>query len=142
MEGIERCDFIALIVRDIPRAVHFYQETLGLPLRFVQGEQYALFQVAGTKLALQPARTAGPDLPVADDLVAPTVESGVSVLIAFAVKDVDQWCATLRERGVPIMREPADYHWGDREFSVHDPDGHVLIFYGPSSERLERPEAV
>jgi len=57
-------------------------------------------------------------------------------------KDVDQWCATLRERGVPIMREPADYHWGDREFSVHDPDGHVLIFYGPSSERVERPEAV
>ena len=100
MEGIERCDFIALIVRDIPRAVHFYQETLGLPLRFQQGEQYALFQVAGTKLALQPARTAGPDLPVADDLVAPTVEAGVSVLIAFAVKDVDQWCATLRERGL------------------------------------------
>jgi lactoylglutathione lyase len=79
---------------------------------------------------------------VADDLVAPTVEAGVSILVAFAVKDVDQWCATLRERGVPIMREPADYHWGDREFSVHDPDGHVLIFYGPPSERVERPEAV
>jgi catechol 2,3-dioxygenase-like lactoylglutathione lyase family enzyme len=132
MAGVERCDFIALIVRDIPRAVRFYQETLGLHLRFQQGEQYALFQVAGTKLSLQPARAAGPDLPVADDLVPPIVESGVSMLVAFAVGDVDEWCATLRGRGVTIAREPADYPWGDREFSIHDPDGHVLIFYGPS----------
>ncbi len=140
MAGIERCDFFALIVRDIPRSVRFYQETLGLHLRFVQGEQYALWQVAGTKLALQPARPTGPDLPVADDLVAPRVESGVSVLVAFAVPDVDQWCQTLKERGVAVSREPADYPWGDREFSVHDPDGHVLIFYGPSREQAVRPD--
>jgi catechol 2,3-dioxygenase-like lactoylglutathione lyase family enzyme len=140
MGDIERCDFVALIVRDIPRSVQFYQETLGLHLRLVQGEQYALFQVAGTKLALQPARAASPDLPVADDLVAPRVELGVSVLVAFAVPDVDRWCATLKERGVVIQREPADYPWGDREFSIRDPDGHVLIFYGPSRERAARPE--
>jgi len=141
MADIERCDFLALIVRDIPRAVRFYQETLGLHLRFVQGEQYALFQVAGTKLALQPARAAGPDLPVADNLVAPTPGAGVSALVAFAVPDVDHWCATLKERGVVIQREPADYPWGDREFSIRDPDGHVLIFYGPSRERAVRPDA-
>jgi lactoylglutathione lyase len=138
MESIERCDFVSLIVRDIPRAVRFYQETLGLHLRFSQGEEYALFQIGGTKLALQHARAAGADLPVAHDLVAPNPESGVSVLVAFAVKDVDHWCAMLRERGVPILREPADYHWGDREFSVSDPDGHVLIFYGPVRERPAR----
>jgi len=77
---------------------------------------------------------------VADDLVAPRVESGVSVLVAFAVPDVDQWCQTLKERGVAISREPADYPWGDREFSVHDPDGHVLIFYGPSRGQAVRPD--
>ena len=132
MEGPERCDFIALIVRDIRVAVRFYQDTLGLHLRFVDGDHYALFQVGAAKLALQVARPAGPDLPVADDLVAPTTERGASVLVAFAVKDVDRWCATLKERGVSISREPADYPWGDREFSVHDPDGHVLIFHGPS----------
>ncbi len=141
MEGIERCDLIGLVVRDIPRAVRFYQEALGLHLRFVQGEAYALFQIGATKLALQLARPAGPDLPVAVDLVAPRSDSGVSVLVAFAVEDADQWCATLRERGVPILREPADYPWGDREFSIRDPDGHVLIFYGPARERAARPEA-
>lgn len=135
MEGIERCDFIALIVRDIRVAVRFYQDTLGLHLRFVDGDHYALFQVGAAKLALQVARPAGPDLPVADDLVAPTVESGVSVLVAFGVADVDRWCTALKERGVAISREPADYPWGDREFSVHDPDGHVLIFHGPSKGR-------
>lgn len=134
MAGVERCDFIALIVRDIPRSVQFYQETLGLPLRFVQGEDYALFQVAATKLALQSARAASPDLPVADDLEAPTPGGGVSALVAFAVPDVDDWCAILKEKGVVIQREPADYPWGDREFSIRDPDGHVLIFYGPSRE--------
>jgi lactoylglutathione lyase len=121
-----------LIVRDIRVAVRFYQDTLGLHLRFVDGDHYALFQVGAAKLALQVARPAGLDLPVADDLVAPTTERGASVLVAFAVKDVDRWCATLKERGVSISREPADYPWGDREFSVHDPDGHVLIFHGPS----------
>ncbi len=141
MGGIERCDFIALIVRDVPRSVQFYQETLGLHLRFAQGEHYALFQVAGTKLALQPARAASPDLPVADDLVAPTPGTGVSVLVAFAVPDVDRWCESLKERRVVIQREPADYPWGDREFSIRDPDGHVLVFYGPSHERAARPEA-
>lgn len=141
MEGIERCDFVSLIVRNIPRAVRFYQETLGLHLRFSQEEQYALFQIGGMKLALQQARPAGPDLPVAHDLVAPTLESGVSVLLAFAVTDVDQWCAVLRERGVPILREPADYHWGDREFSVRDPDGHVLIFYARPREEAVRSAA-
>ena len=134
MEGIDRCDFIALIVSDISRAVRFYQETLGLHLRFVQGEKYALFQVGGTKLALQIARSHGPDLPVAVDLVTPRAD-GVSVLVCFAVADVDRWCATLKERDVPILREPADYPWGDREFSVRDPDGHVLIFYGPVREQ-------
>ena len=138
MESIERCDFISLIVRDIPRAVRFYQETLGLHLRFSQGEEYALFQVAGMKLALQRARPAGADLPVAHELVAPNLESGISVLVAFAVKDVDRWCSILREREVAILREPADYHWGDREFSICDPDGHVLIFYGPVRERPVR----
>ena len=138
MGDIERCDFVSLIVRDIPRAVRFYQETLGLPLRFVQGDGYALFQIGGTKLALQRARAAGPDLPVAHDLVAPIPESGVSALLAFAVKDVDHCCAMLRQRGVPILREPADYHWGDREFSVCDPDGHILIFYGPLREKPAR----
>ncbi|MFQ5882547.1 MAG: VOC family protein [Candidatus Methylomirabilales bacterium] len=141
MESIERCDFVALIVRDIPRAVRFYQETLGLDLRLVQEEEYALFKVGGTKLALQLARPAGPDLPVAVDLVAPRADAGVSVLVAFAVRDVDRWCATLREWRIPILREPRDYPWGDREFSVCDPDGHVLIFYGPSRERAARPEA-
>ncbi len=140
MEGIERCDFVALIVSDIPRAVRFYEESLGLHLRFVQGEKYALFQVGGTKLALQIARSHGPDLPVTVDLVAPRA-NGVSVLVCFAVKDVDRWCATLRERDVPILREPADYPWGDREFSVHDPDGHVLIFYGPVREQAARSTA-
>jgi catechol 2,3-dioxygenase-like lactoylglutathione lyase family enzyme len=135
MVQIERCDFIAFIVRDIPRAVRFYQETMGLHLRFVEGEGYALFQVGTTKLALQAARPAGPDLPVADDLVSPAPGTGASVLVAFAVPDVDRWCGTLKERGVAIAREPADYPWGDREFSVRDPDGHVLIFYGPSQGR-------
>ncbi|HZY31729.1 MAG TPA: VOC family protein [Candidatus Methylomirabilis sp.] len=135
MEGIEQCDFIALIVRDIRGAVRFYQDILGLPLRFVDGDHYALFQVGAMKLALQVARPAGPDLPVADDLIAPTAQCGASVLVAFAVTDVDRWCATLKERGVVISREPADYPWGDREFSVHDPDGHVLIFHGPSKGR-------
>jgi catechol 2,3-dioxygenase-like lactoylglutathione lyase family enzyme len=55
------------------------------------------------------------------------------------VDDVDERCATFRERGLdttkrpesPIHTAPVDQTWGLREFSVIDPDGNHLNFCMP-----------
>jgi uncharacterized glyoxalase superfamily protein PhnB len=43
-------------------------------------------------------------------------------------RDVDGLCAAFHARGVAIASPPANEPWGLREFTLIDPDGHVLHF--------------
>jgi lactoylglutathione lyase len=42
------------------------------------------------------------------------------------VADVDDAVAALRERGVSVLRDPADMFWGERVAWVADPEGNVV----------------
>lgn len=44
------------------------------------------------------------------------------------VEDVDSHCERAREQGARILREPADYPYGERQYTVADVAGHVWTF--------------
>ena len=92
MEGIgpERVGQIAVHVRDLDRAVVFYQDALGLRLLFRAPPGLAFFDCGGVRLMLS----------------RPEGESGGTSIIYYVVRDVDTACDTLRALGVPIHSEP------------------------------------
>jgi uncharacterized glyoxalase superfamily protein PhnB len=42
---------------------------------------------------------------------------------------VDDLCRSFRSRGAHVVDEPADKPWKYRQFTVKDPDGHLLTFF-------------
>lgn len=117
---------IWILVEDMPRALDFYHETLGLDLtsnlgeyvEFTVNEQFylALF----TRSAMQ---TGEPD--IALDPV-----SGQRGVLAFEVASVDEMAERLRARGARLTSEPANHQeWGLRTIFLQDPDGSLICLY-------------
>jgi predicted enzyme related to lactoylglutathione lyase len=82
---------IAITVDDLDRAVNFYSETLNLELLF-RNQALAFFNCDGIRLLLA-AR---------NDESA----SGAEMMIYYAVDDIQQAVAALREDGVTLEQEP------------------------------------
>jgi hypothetical protein len=54
----------------------------------------------------------------------PTVPASTMV----RVEDADAHCARARAAGAAIVREPADYPYGERQYTATDPVGHSWTF--------------
>jgi catechol 2,3-dioxygenase-like lactoylglutathione lyase family enzyme len=52
-----------------------------------------------------------------------------SVLIEFAVEDIDQTYARLKDLQLEWVQELKTHPWGHRAFYIRDPDGNILNFY-------------
>lgn len=81
---------IAVIVKDLDRAVAFYRDTLGLPFLF-QVQNLAFFNCGGTRLMLGPNESA--------------TESYSSILY-YQVADIQEAYRTLSARGAKFEGEP------------------------------------
>ncbi|MCW5876222.1 MAG: VOC family protein [Anaerolineales bacterium] len=111
---------LVLFCADTERSRQFY-EALGFSyLRGYDGMHW--FSLGDAELMLHPAD--------------PGQKSGLPA-IHFATPDVDALFARARAAGLqPVdhqnpsaaMTEPVVRPWGDREFELLDPDGHVLAF--------------
>ena len=83
---------IAVPVLDLPRALAFYRDVLGLKLLFQAPPGLAFFDCGGVRLLVE-----RPSLP---DFQHP------SSILYFRVQDIDQRAATLRSRGVEFIDQP------------------------------------
>lgn len=118
----QRLQQVALTTRDLPRAIIFYRDTLGLPLMF-ESNGMAFFDVAGMRLmiALDANRPqARPTSILYFD--APNFPAALSKLIAAGVD---------REGPVETVQRTAA---GDlRLQQFRDPDGNMLAIMGTVS---------
>ncbi len=114
---IGQLGLVTLHVMDLPKAVAFYRDSLGLTLGEHMPEAgWAEFDLGGVRLGIH-ADPKGEE-------VGGRRPGGASGFY-FVVPDVDAAISTLRERGVAIEDEPADKPYG-RDATVRDPDGNVL----------------
>ena len=108
---------VMLGVRELPRAIAFYRDTLGLPLSFASDE-FAFLRAGAITLGLRESA----------DLLEPR-EDGRTELV-FAVEDVDRAWALLQERGVDFRIPPRIVTGDQLAADFRDPDGHVLSIFG------------
>ena len=90
--GLATIGQIAMNAKDIPRAVRFYRDSLGMQLLFEVPPKMAFFDCAGVRLMLSLPENA-------------EFDHAGSVLYV-RVDDIEQSYATFRDRGVTFLDEP------------------------------------
>ena len=90
--GLSTIGQIAVVVHDLPRAVAFYRDTLGMRLLFEAPPKMAFFDCGGIRLMLSLPETPEYDHP--------------SSIIYYKVDDIQQAAAVLLARGVVFDSAP------------------------------------
>ncbi len=62
----------------------------------------------------------------AQDAPAPKGNGVVFMVYVADETDIDAYYAEVKGRGVPMKEDITDQYWGDRSFSVIDPDGYYI----------------
>ncbi len=119
-----RISIVSLGVDDLPRAIRFYRDGLGLPTSAADDASIAFFQTRGTCLALYPrdgiAADISPDLPS-----APSPFSGVTLAyVARSKQEVDDTLALAERAGGTIAKPAEQVFWGGYSGYFRDPAGH------------------
>lgn len=113
-------------VRDVARALEFYQGLLGLSL--VEGSPEAGY--ARLRLTHGDATIALHQAEPGRQVASPGVR------LYFEVRDLDDCCSSLSARGVHFRQMPKDMPWGWRHAYLDDPDGHEISLYWAGEKRL------
>jgi len=116
--ALRQVSIVMLGVREVNRAVSFYRDTLGLPLK-TQFPGFAFLDGGSVTLALSEP------LAKAKSPVAGATE------IVFSVPDVMQTYHALASKGVQFRGEPRNVTGPDWAANFDDPDGHTLSIFGP-----------
>jgi catechol 2,3-dioxygenase-like lactoylglutathione lyase family enzyme len=118
---VEQVDFVSIPTQDVPRALGFYRDVLGLPeSEFSEGE----VETANVTLSFwNPEEQGEPFVPN---------ENGV----AFRVPDVESAVEEVRAAGGDVIgiEDSGVCHMG----FVKDPDGNVLILHRRYAPRVRR----
>ncbi|MEJ2151184.1 MAG: VOC family protein [Chloroflexota bacterium] len=117
-----RISLITLGVADLDRAVRFYQDGLGLPLR--EGfEGVAFFMTKGTWLALYPWDE------LAADATVPAEGSGFRGFTLahnlHSKEEVDALLAHVQTVGATLVKPAQEAEWGGYTGYFADPDGYL-----------------
>jgi len=110
--------YVNVFVTDLTRAVEFYRDTLGLPLRLQEQKfGYASFTPEGVGLGLARVDASTPE---SSSLV------GHHTGVGFGVPDLDAAYAQLKAKGVRFTMVPTKQPWGGYMATFADPDGNIF----------------
>ncbi|KIL22674.1 hypothetical protein B4134_0330 [Bacillus safensis] len=114
--------YTILYVNDVEASIHFYQQVLGFPIK-LRVESYVEFDTGDVTLSINSRQ----DVKDALGLTVPDANQASQTFeIGFVVDDVEQTIASMKEKGVSIIKEPAKKPWGQTVAYVSDPDGHFI----------------
>ncbi|MCC6580006.1 MAG: VOC family protein [Phycisphaeraceae bacterium] len=127
-----RISIITLGVRDLPRAIRFYRDGLGLPTSARDDATIAFFTTGGTRLALYPLDRLAED--VSPDTQVP-LPGFTGITLAHNVRRKEDVAAVLdlaRRAGGRIVKPAQDVFWGGHSGYFSDPDGYLWeVAWGP-----------
>jgi uncharacterized glyoxalase superfamily protein PhnB/aminoglycoside phosphotransferase (APT) family kinase protein len=113
--------FPTLTTPDLPRALAFYRDLLGGEVTYQFPPDgmpaYVSVRIGDSELGLGQQEEPGE-----------LVNNRITIWVY--ADDCDVAVATLRNAGVPVVREPADRPWGKRVAMVEDPDGNPVLVAG------------
>ena len=122
-----------LYVKDIPKAVSFYEDAFGLSPKFIhESNQYAELNTGQTVLAFASETLASYNLPngyVPHD----RTKLPLACEIVFTVPDVDAWYEKALKAGAQDIAAPQQKPWGQRVAYVQDPNGVLIEIASPLS---------
>ena len=119
---LSRISAVMLGVRDVPAALAFYKDKLGLQV-IMQESGLALLQCGTVMLGLSRGHVKT-DAPVAG-----------ATEVVFAVEAVRGAMRGLTERGVVFLGEPRQVTATDWAAHFRDVDGHLLSIFGPEGQK-------
>ena len=116
-----------LLVPDVQATVDYYVQRLGFHLDFLHGDPPVHARVhSGVSINAVRLRF---------ELSEGTLPSQQGFYLFVHVgTDIDGLFHSIKERGVDIVREPADVPWAARVFRIRDLNGHVLDFVQPHED--------
>jgi lactoylglutathione lyase len=121
-----RVNYVIVFVSDMNRAVAFYRDTLGLPMRF-ESPGWSEFATEGATLALHAGEEPSTEASGSLDGRPGQCRPGLSV------PDLDEFHKRMVERSVRCVQEPKEV-FGTRVAQYADPDG-LAISVGEERRR-------
>lgn len=118
--------YTRLFVQDCKACYEFYHNILGLEVTFVSEiDTYVELTNGSVKLTLLNRNKITEYFGRQADVSFGQKSDGIAV--CFQVKDVDEACLYLKEKGVEIVSQPWNFaDWGIKSALIRDPDGNLL----------------
>ncbi len=116
MAKVEKLGNVYFTLDNVDDAARFYQDVLGLPLKFRDGDRWVAFDLGGTTLALARQEDQAPS-------------EGNGPVLSLRVDDLDALVAQLRERGAEVTDPVAGAH--EQRANLKVPGGHTVVLYAP-----------
>lgn len=126
----QRLTIVSLGVADLVESTRFYEECFGWKRNEASNEFITFFTLNGIMLGLYERVALAMDAKV-----SPEGQGFRGQNLAYNTRtreEVDHCIEQLRGKGVRMVKEPQDVHWGGYSGYVSDPDGHLWeIAYNP-----------
>jgi catechol 2,3-dioxygenase-like lactoylglutathione lyase family enzyme len=130
-EGKLSFNHAMVYVKDVERGLGFYRDLLGFKLiddfRYENKAVYARLRAPGGDGTIA-LHQAGPEASVASD----------GVRLYFEVRELDDFCRKLQQKGFYITKMPSMMPWGWRHAYLNDPDGHEISLYWAGENRMKK----
>lgn len=126
-----KISLVTLGVYDLPRAIRFYRDGLGLPEHETNSDEVAFFKLDGAWLSLFPRAALAKDIGITDD--SPNGFSGITLAHNAASQEaVDQVLEKAIAAGADLIKPAEKVFWGGYSGYFRDPEGHYWeVAYNP-----------